>query len=150
MGVATHGAKEAPLEGVPRSIEGDRAAEYPVGIKGKPSAPDSEVRGREEGGRTEEAKDDGEKVGLGMRCPRDGAGWATETSKPNNHVHSREYKVVGASHRESHRGGPRVRTPVGEHLVVPTERTSTKICCRSREMQRARSPSMIYPNGLRC
>ena len=78
MGVAAHGAEEAPLEGVAKSREGDRAAGCAGGGEGKPSAPDSGVRergdggkaarsGRLRGGREDEDRGDGDEVGLGIK-----------------------------------------------------------------------------------
>ena len=78
VGVATHGAEEAPLEGVPRSRDGDKAAECPGGGEGKPSAPESGVRERGDGGRAarsgglrggreDEDRGDGDEVGLGIK-----------------------------------------------------------------------------------
>ena len=78
VGVATHGAEEAPLEGVARSREGDRAVECGGGGEGKPSAPDSGVRergdggraarnGRLRGGREDEDRGGGDGVGLGIK-----------------------------------------------------------------------------------
>ena len=78
VGVATHGAEEAPLEGVARSGEGDRATGCAGGGEGKPSAPDSGVRergdggkaarsGRLRGGREDEDRGDGDEVDLEIK-----------------------------------------------------------------------------------
>ncbi len=78
VGVAAHGAEEAPLEGVARSREGDRAAESGGGGEEKPSAPDYGVRergdggkaarsGRLRGGKEDEDRGDGDEVDLEIK-----------------------------------------------------------------------------------